>query len=63
MHNSCNSSDELHHCRHKDILTLIRELENLDEAKKASIAAYGKRKDSADSGMLFLHVSSAIQGS
>ncbi|TGO65795.1 hypothetical protein BCON_0001g01130 [Botryotinia convoluta] len=44
----CNTSDEMHYTRHKEILTIIREINTFDQADLSLGSQMMKRKDGAD---------------
>ncbi|KAM3065748.1 hypothetical protein ACMFMF_010678 [Clarireedia jacksonii] len=45
---SCNTSDEMHHNRHKEILSIVREINTLDGADSTLNFHFIKRKSSAE---------------
>ncbi|KAL3427397.1 hypothetical protein PVAG01_00906 [Phlyctema vagabunda] len=48
----CLMSDQMHHSRHKDILTLVRKIKELDQAEANRVAPYAKKQDEdSPSGM------------
>ncbi|KUJ16342.1 uncharacterized protein LY89DRAFT_782612 [Mollisia scopiformis] len=62
----CNSSDELHHGRHKEILRLVRQIAALDEASSLltpSRSLFGKGRRTSDNSLSVTDTSSESQPS
>ncbi|KAB8297898.1 hypothetical protein EYC80_001684 [Monilinia laxa] len=58
----CNTSDEMHHTRHKEILTIIREINSYDQTNLSLDSQFIKRKEGPDKKLVESETTSETTG-